>query len=105
MISFGVGVFPVPIAHIGSYAITTWFSSTTSESAVMIWFLRKSLVLPSLKHSSDSPIQTTGWMLLLRAALIFVLIRSLPSLNKTLLSEWPNKEKIQPASDAIDADI
>ena len=44
-------------------------------------------------------------MLLLRAALIFVLIRSLPSLNKTLLSEWPNKEKIQPASDAIDADI
>src|SRR5690625_1619265 len=86
-----VADFPVPIAQIGSYAMTTFSASSadTSSSAFSTWLSTRSICLPSSRSASVSPTQTIGTMLFFKVASVFLFTVSSVSLKCSRRSEWP----------------
>ena len=57
----GVAVFPVPIAQIGSYAITTESQFLIESLTAFNYALTTALVSPASLCSNDSPIHTIAF--------------------------------------------
>src|SRR5699024_1472636 len=86
-----VADFPVPIAQIGSYAMTTFSTSSadTSRSAFSTWLSTRSICLPASRSASVSPTQTIGTMLFFKVASVFLFTVASVSLKCSRRSEWP----------------
>ena len=105
--SAGVATRPVPMAHTGSYATTTFdtwsvFSPSGPRSAGR-WCARRAL--PASRTSSFSPMHRIGEMPCLSAALTLVLTSSSVSAWYSRRSEWPTVTYEQPSFASIGADI
>src|ERR1017187_908624 len=77
----GVAVFPVPIAHAGSYAITVSSIASLGKPArpPVIWSRITASVCPASRCANVSPTQTMGRIPLARAALARLLTPSFVS--------------------------
>ena len=69
-----VAVFPVPIAHIGSYAIIVFStcSSVSPSNASLVCVVIISFVIPFSRSSRLSPTHTIGFKLFLNADFTFL---------------------------------
>src|SRR3954454_8770521 len=102
----GVATFPVPIAQIGSYAVTTSCRrpSGTFSSASWTWWRSLRWVSPASCSSSDSPTHSIGWSPASRAAGTFSCSARSVSLKYCRRSEWPSSTPFTPSSAIIGAE-
>ena len=86
-----VAVFPVPIAHIGSYAIIVFSTCSAVKpcNASSVCFVMTSVVFPDSLCSNVSPTHTIGFNPYSNADFIFLFTVSSVSLKYCLLSECP----------------
>ena len=98
-----VAVLPVPIAHTGSYAMVTFFSSSsvTSHRSSLIWRATTSSVMLHSRSQSSSPTQTMGLRPAARAALVLLLTVSSVSPKYCLRSLCPSTTYSTPISLSI----
>src|SRR5699024_448735 len=101
-----VADLPVPIAQIGSYAMTdafTW-SEDRSASALVTWSLTRDSALPPSRSSSVSPQQMIGTSPFACRACAFLLTVSSVSAKCSRRSEWPTMTYFTPRSSSIAGD-
>ena len=102
-----VAVLPVPIAQIGSYAMTTFLISSTATpcSAILICLRMTSMVTSCSRSVSDSPTHRIGRRPFSSATRTFLLQASSVSLKYWRRSEWPMMTYLTPSSLSISAEI
>ena len=105
----GVAVRPVPIAHTGSYAMTTRpdaiSAAETEASAPASCAAHTSLTKPSSYCALDSPTQITGLRPASRIARVLSPTISSVSPNNSRRSEWPTRTNSHPTLAAMAREV
>ena len=99
----GVAVFPVPIAHTGSYAITSRSWAPAAKAIASTWIFSTSSVSPDSRCSSVSPTQAITPRPASSAARARRATVSSVSPKSCRRSEWPTSAPLTPSSSSISA--